>query len=83
MLMQLQADLLGVRVIRPVNAESTALGAAYLAGLGVGYWSSIDSIAQQWQIDKTFTPTMSNEARAAMLSRWHKALGRARSWEGE
>jgi glycerol kinase len=82
MLMQLQADVLGVRVVRPVNAESTALGAAYLAGLATGYWPSIESIAQQWQIDQTFTPAMSNETRSAMLARWHKALGRAGAWEG-
>jgi glycerol kinase len=81
MLMQLQADVLGVRVVRPVNAESTALGAAYLAGLAAGYWPSIESISRQWQIDQTFTPTISNEARATLLSHWHKALGRAGSWE--
>jgi glycerol kinase len=81
MLMQLQSDILGVRVVRPVNAESTALGAAYLAGLAAGYWPSIENISRQWQIDQTFTPTISNEARATLLSRWHKALGRAGSWE--
>jgi glycerol kinase len=82
MLMQLQSDVLGVSVVRPVNAESTALGAAYLAGLATGYWPSIDSIAQQWQIDQTFTPVMNSEDRAALLTRWHKALDRAREWEG-
>ncbi len=81
MLMQLQADVLGVRVVRPKNAESTALGAAYLAGLGVGYWPDVQSVAQQWQIDRTFTPAISDTAHSELLARWHKALGRAGAWE--
>jgi glycerol kinase len=81
MLMQMQADVLGVSVVRPKNAESTALGAAYLAGLGVGYWTDVETIARQWQVDRTFTPAIGDAARSAMLARWHKALERAGAWE--
>jgi glycerol kinase len=81
MLMQMQADVLGVSVVRPKNAESTALGAAYLAGLGVGYWPDVESIARQWQIDRTFTSAIGDAARSEMLARWHKALERAGAWE--
>jgi glycerol kinase len=81
MLMQLQADLLGVRVVRPRNAESTALGAAYLAGLGVGYWSDRDAIAQQWEIDRVFEPTMDSSSRSKIRTLWKRALDRSRSWE--
>ncbi len=81
MLMQLQADLLGVRVVRPLNAEATALGAAYLAGIGVGFWSSAEAIAEQWKAERTFEPQMTDAARDRMRSRWRKALERAASWE--
>ena len=81
MLMQLQADLLGVSVVRPANTESTALGAAYFAGLGVGYWSSVEAISQQWKAERTFEPQMSSTERDGMRSRWSKALGRAAQWE--
>ncbi len=81
MLMQLQADLLGVRVVRPLNAESTALGAAYLAGLGVGFWDSAETISQQWKAERTFEPQMPSAERDRMRSRWRKALQRAADWE--
>ncbi len=81
MLMQLQADLLGVRVVRPLNAESTALGAAYLAGLGVGFWASVEAISQQWKAERTFEPRMPAATRDAMRSRWRRALERAANWE--
>ena len=81
MLMQLQADLLGVRVVRPRNTEATAMGAAYLAGLSVGYWKTPESIAQQWQADRVFEPKMADDDRAAMRERWNQALGRATGWE--
>lgn len=81
MMMQMQADVLGVPVVRPKNTESTALGAAYLAGLGVGYWPGIENIAQQWQVERTFNPSGDEAARTRMLSRWYKALDRARAWE--
>src|SRR5205823_3820430 len=81
LLMQLQADLLGVSVVRPKVAETTALGAAYLAGLAVGYWKSQADIARQWQVDKKFTPAMKPVARKQIANGWERALGRAKAWE--
>ncbi len=81
MLMQLQADLLGVRVVRPRNAESTVLGAAYLAGLGVGLWTSVEALASQWEAERVFEPSMPAAEREAMRSRWKRALQRAAAWE--
>jgi glycerol kinase len=83
MLMQLQADILGVRVVRPKNSESTALGAAYLAGLGVGFWPDKETIADQWQKDKIFEPKIDNAARAKRRAQWKRALERSRDWETE
>ena len=80
LLMQMQADFSGVPVVRPKVTETTALGAAYLAGLAVGFWSGADEISSQWQIDRRFEPQMSPEARAAKLARWHKAVARAGDW---
>ena len=81
LLMQLQADLLGVPVVRPKVAETTALGAAYLAGLAVGFWKSQAEIARQWQVDKTFKPAMKAPARKRIASGWERALERAKAWE--
>ncbi|HZI41740.1 MAG TPA: glycerol kinase GlpK [Gemmatimonadaceae bacterium] len=81
LLMQLQADLLGATVVRPKVAETTALGAAYLAGLAVGFWKSQADIARQWQVDKTFTPHMKPSARKAIANGWQRALSRAKAWE--
>ena len=81
LLMQFQADLLGVPVVRPRVAETTALGAAYLAGLGVGYWKNQAEIAAQWQTDRRFVPSMKTAQRAPLLSGWKKALARAKRWE--
>ncbi len=81
LLMQLQADLLNVPVVRPKVAETTALGAAYLAGLAVGFWKSEAEIARQWQADKRFKPAMKPAARAALTAGWTKALSRAKRWE--
>jgi glycerol kinase len=81
LLMQLQADLLNVPVVRPKVAETTALGAAYLAGLAVGYWKSEADIARQWQVDARFTPKMKVAMRTRIASGWERALSRARSWE--
>ncbi len=81
LLMQLQADLLNVPVVRPVVPETTALGAAYLAGLAVGYWKSQADIARQWQVDRRFTPAMKAAARTTMAAGWKKALARAKGWE--
>jgi len=80
LLMQMQADFSGVPVVRPKVTETTALGAAYLAGLAVGFWSGVDEIASQWQVDRIFEPQMSPDARAAKLARWHKAVARAGDW---
>ena len=79
-LMQLQADLLGVAVQRPAITETTALGAAYLAGLAVGYWSGLDEIATQWRAEAEFTPTMPAERRDALYAGWQRAVERARGW---
>lgn len=80
LLCQFQADILGVPVIRPVITEMTALGAAYLAGLGVGYWKDQEEISSQWQIDKVFTPQMSADRREQLYAGWKKAVERSRSW---
>jgi glycerol kinase len=78
--MQFQADLLGVPVVRPACIETTALGAAYLAGLQVGFWDSLDTIARQWREDARFTPAMDAARRATLLARWHRAVERSRDW---
>ncbi len=80
LLMQIQADLLGVPVVRPKVTETTALGAAYLAGLAVGYWADGDEIAAQWQVDRRFEPAMGDDQRAALTETWTRALDRARGW---
>jgi len=80
-LMQFQADLLDVPVRRPVVSETTALGAAYLAGLAVGYWSGLDDVARNWALDREFTPQMPAEKRHALCRRWHSAVERSLDWE--
>lgn len=80
-LMQFQADMLGVAVQRPAVTETTALGAAYLAGLAVGFWSSQAEIAQQWQVERTFEPRMSADQRDSLYAGWQRAVERARGWE--
>jgi glycerol kinase len=80
-LMQFQADLLQIPVVRPVVTETTALGAAYLAGLAVGYWKSIDDLGQQWRVEKTFEPRMPRSQVEELRARWNAALGRAKGWE--
>ena len=80
LLMQMQADFLGVPVVRPKITETTALGAAYLAGLAVGLWFSTKDIATQWSIDRRFEPHMAAADRQAKLARWHQALERAKGW---
>ncbi|MBI4783301.1 MAG: glycerol kinase GlpK [Oscillatoriophycideae cyanobacterium NC_groundwater_1537_Pr4_S-0.65um_50_18] len=81
LLMQFQADILGVPVVRPKVSETTALGAAYLAGLAVGYWKSEAEIMHHWQLDKRFEPTMSQDQREFLLSNWRRAVERSKSWE--
>lgn len=80
LLMQMQADFLDVPVVRPRVTETTALGAAYLAGLAVGYWQSGDEIASQWQVERRFDPQMKTAQRIAKLSRWHEAVQRSTAW---
>ena len=81
LLMQFQADILGVPVVRPRVAETTALGAAYLAGLAVGYWKDTSEIAVQWKADRRFVPAMKAAQRTRLLAGWKKALTRAKRWE--
>ena len=81
LLMQFQADILGVPVVRPKIAETTALGVAYLAGLAVGYWKGPGEIASQWQIDRVFEPDLSPERREELKAGWVKAVDRAKEWE--
>ncbi len=82
-LMQFQADILGVPVERPRVTETTALGAAYLAGLATGIWKSQDEIATQWQLEKTFEPRMPADQRDALYAGWQAAVERARAWADE
>ncbi len=77
LLMQFQADVLGVAVRRPKIAETTALGAAYLAGLAVGFWQSPDELARQWAIDRTFEPRMSVDQREHLYAGWKRAVERS------
>lgn len=80
LLMQMQADLAGIPVIRARRPEATALGAAYLAGLAVGFWRSEDEIDAQWTAERTFEPRMSHDARAAKIAEWHRGVDRAKGW---
>ncbi len=80
LLMQFQADILGVPVLRPAVTETTALGAAYLAGLGVGFWSTQEEIAAQWQIERRFEPEMPASVREEKLAVWGAAIVRSKNW---
>lgn len=80
-LMQFQADVLGIPVHRPQVTETTALGAAYLAGLAIGYWRDTDEISSQWQRQREFTPKMTAPRRQALYQRWQKAVARSLRWE--
>ncbi len=80
LLMQFQADILNTRVVRPKITETTALGAAYLAGLAVGFWKSIDQIQDQWQVDITFDAAMSGEERTILTKGWQRAVKSAIAW---
>ncbi|WP_069804121.1 glycerol kinase GlpK [Thermogemmatispora onikobensis] len=81
LLMQFQADILGVPVQRPKVAETTALGAAYLAGLATGFWNSQQEVAEQWAVDRTFEPQMSADQRDALYAGWKRAVERSLQWE--
>jgi glycerol kinase len=78
MLMQFQADMLGVPVVRPRIFETTALGAAFLAGLATGFWKNRDQLASQWQIERTFEPSMPRSKVDQLRAGWMKALERTR-----
>src|SRR5438045_7523235 len=81
LLMQFQADILGVPVQRPKVAETTALGAAYLAGIAVGFWGSAQEVAEHWVIDRTFEPQMSADQRNSLYAGWKRAVERSLKWE--
>ncbi len=81
LLMQFQADILQVPVVRPSVIETTALGAAYLAGLAIGFWKNRDEVQRAWQVDRTFEPRLGADEAAHRRSRWAEALERARDWE--
>jgi glycerol kinase len=80
LLLQFQADLMGVPVIRSAIQETTALGAAYLAGLGVGFWSDLTEIRQMWHSDGQFEPRMSSDERESRIATWRRGVDRARNW---
>ncbi len=80
LLMQIQADILGVPVQRPAVTETTALGAAYLAGLATGLWSSTGELVEKWSVDKTFEPSITADQRDDMLAGWQKAVDRTKDW---
>jgi glycerol kinase len=81
LLMQFQADLLGAPVVRPRITETTALGAAYFAGLAVGFWKDLDAISHQWQVDRRFEPSMPESRVRELRGQWTAALARARAWK--
>jgi glycerol kinase len=81
LLMQFQADILGVAVQRPKVAETTALGAAYLAGLAVGFWRNTAELSEHWAVDRTFEPQMSADQREMLYANWKRAVERSRNWE--
>jgi len=81
LLMQFQADLLGIPVVRPKVLETTALGAAYLAGLATGVWDSREEIAKQWKVARRFEPKMKRDEAERRMGEWRRALERAKSWQ--
>jgi glycerol kinase len=80
LLMQFQADMLGVDAVRPRVSETTALGAAYLAGLAVGYWKDIDALQSQWQLERRFSPAMARDEVDRCLAGWQRAVRAAKAW---
>jgi len=81
LLMQFQADILDVAVVRPHITETTALGAAYLAGLAVGFWRSTEDIAAHWQRECRFEPAMPDRVRSRLLAHWHAAVEQTLAWQ--
>jgi glycerol kinase len=82
LLMQFQSDMLHTKVVRPVITETTAIGAAYLAGLAVGFWKDLEEIQAQWQMETVFSPKMEDAERQALSAGWKKAIQAATSWSG-
>ena len=82
LLMQMQADILGVPVVRPVVAETTALGAAYAAGLAVGFWTSLDALRSNWKADRQWEPAWTRDQRETAFAGWKKAVGKSFGWSG-
>jgi glycerol kinase len=80
LLMQFQADLLGVPVVRPRITETTALGAAYLAGLATGFWSSVEELEASWQVERRFEPRISRDRATELMRQWTRAVDRSRGW---
>ena len=76
----MQADIMGIEISKPLIAETTALGAAYAAGLAVGFWSSRDEVRQQWQQSRRWIPTSTKQAREAGYTQWKKAVERTLNW---
>jgi glycerol kinase len=83
LLMQFQSDILQVPVVRPKVYETTALGAAYLAGLAVGFWKGVGDIQEQWKADKKFTPEMPGEKANLLLKGWNRAVNASTAWANE
>ena len=79
-LMQFQSDIINTNVLRPSCVETTAMGAAYLAGLAVGYWKSKEEVIKNWSVDREFTPEMSDEDREKAIKGWSKAVAATRGW---
>ncbi|MBN1484568.1 MAG: glycerol kinase, partial [Chloroflexia bacterium] len=80
LLMQFQADILGVPVVRPLVSETTALGAAYAAGLAVGFWPDTEALRRNWAVDRTWQPQLPRERREALYRGWKKAVQRTLDW---
>jgi glycerol kinase len=80
LLMQFQADILGVPVVRPKVLETTALGAGYLAGLAVGYWNDAADVAANWRVDRVFEPAMARDRALELAAGWNKAVERTKAW---
>ena len=82
-LMQFQADILYSKVVRPEITETTALGAAYLAGLAVKYWGSVGEIKKQWAVERAFSPSIKEKSTKTLISGWHRAVKAAQVWADE
>ena len=83
LMMQFQSDIFGFDVVRPQVLETTALGAAYLAGLAVGFWNSMDELQSQWSVDQRFAPSKSSDEMQGQINQWHKAVSRVKDWARE